>query len=298
MKPTLSVIIATKNRPDDIVRCIRSLTAQTLRGLEIIIVDQSTQFYTYPNDRAMPIRHIRMVKGGKSKALNAGIANAKGKLVAFLDDDCLPDRGWARAILRAFDHHPNVDGITGRTLPFEPRRHHGLFPLSTMESNTARVVSKPALHWKHIGNGNNMAFTRSSLRALRGFNPMLGPGTWGATAEDADILLRAMLSGYSLYYAPQAFVFHNRWVTYRKYHLHQARYACGEIACYGYFALLGFPFAKKIVRNSLWQTFRPVSSFSTICWRTIRLMFQIRGALTAGWQILHKGKKTTRLPDD
>ncbi len=88
----ISVLIATKNRPTQLSQCLRSLLLNTYKNFEILVLDQSTTGKTEKYVRALKNKNITYLKlnnPGKSKALNWGISMAKGKILAFTDDDCI-----------------------------------------------------------------------------------------------------------------------------------------------------------------------------------------------------------------
>jgi GT2 family glycosyltransferase len=90
--PRVSVIVRTKDRPRLLAEALDSLRRQTMSDFETLIVDDGSAL-----ERALleppPGRALRVVKpeppGGRSRALNAGLAAARGRYVAYLDDDDL-----------------------------------------------------------------------------------------------------------------------------------------------------------------------------------------------------------------
>ena len=70
--------------------------------------------------------------------------------------------------------------------------------------------------------------------------------------------LRTLIAGKSLYYNPQVLIYHNRWLNSRVYQKQELSYICGEIACYGYFALLGHTLGKTVVKENITDTISDV----------------------------------------
>jgi hypothetical protein len=103
MKPAVSVVSPTCGRPDLLRRCLAALEAQTLPPdtVEIIVVGDTHS------------RH------GPASARNRGWRRAKSDLVAFTDDDTVPDRRWLERGLAAFA--PGVDAVCGRIVMPIPR---------------------------------------------------------------------------------------------------------------------------------------------------------------------------------
>ena len=91
MKELVSVVIPTHNRGDLLPRAIRSVLQQTYLNLQCIVVDDASTentaqvVYQFEDDRLVYLFHES--NRGASAARNTGIAHAKGKLIAFLDDD-------------------------------------------------------------------------------------------------------------------------------------------------------------------------------------------------------------------
>lgn len=84
----ISVVITTYNRAHLLPRAIKSVLKQTLKPLEIIVVDDGSSDTTSEVIKAFPtIRYIKKENAGISSARNYGIKAAKGRYIAFLDDD-------------------------------------------------------------------------------------------------------------------------------------------------------------------------------------------------------------------
>jgi len=90
-KPLISIIIATYNRPNLIGRALKSIEAQTFKDFEVIVVDDGSTppLQLKMNDYKMKIRLFRLEQnsGFHTKPKNYGISKAKGKYIAYLDDD-------------------------------------------------------------------------------------------------------------------------------------------------------------------------------------------------------------------
>jgi GT2 family glycosyltransferase len=138
------------------------------------------------------VRHERAL--GPGAARNAGWRRARAPLVAFTDDDCVPDARWLRA---ALDIHAEQPGaiVQGRTLPDPGERdRHGLL------SRTMRV-ERLGLRYETC----NMFYPRELLVTLGGFDEGFGLQPGG---EDTDLAWRAIEAGRRAVLAPEAVVFH------------------------------------------------------------------------------------------
>src|SRR5437588_216282 len=119
-----SVIIPTYNRPDRLVRAVRSALAQRdfAGTYEIVVVDNNSDGAAAPSIAALaaespvPIRYVSEPRPGISHARNTAIAAARGEFLAFLDDDQEAEPGWLAALLAA-QRRFDADVVFG---PFHP----------------------------------------------------------------------------------------------------------------------------------------------------------------------------------
>lgn len=146
--PDLSVVICSLNGAPGVDRCLAALREQDFDGdIEMIVVDDGSTDDT----SAVALRHgARVVRhetnAGLSASRNDGIRAAHADIVGFLDDDCIPDRGWATGIVSA--HGPGVCGVGG---PVRPRGCVGFMgrylerhnPLEPLELNLGESESLP-----------------------------------------------------------------------------------------------------------------------------------------------------------
>jgi GT2 family glycosyltransferase len=171
--PIVSVVVPTCGRPDLLRRCIRALEAQTVPAeeVEIIVVDDT---------------HARH---GPAAARNRGWRRASSDLIAFTDDDTVPDRRWLERGLAAFI--PGVDAVTGRTVMPIPRQPTDY---ERNESGLMRAEFVTA----------NCFVRRAALQALGGFDENF-PLPW---REDSDLHFRLLGAGFNIVRAPDAVVVH------------------------------------------------------------------------------------------
>ncbi|HTD33381.1 MAG TPA: glycosyltransferase family A protein [Candidatus Elarobacter sp.] len=109
----LSLVIPTKNRPDEILRALESVYEHSPQIEEVIVVDQSAQPYALP-ERPHLVHLYRPELSGLTAARNAGIDASHGEIVLFLDDDCLFVNDVVAETLAVFDAHPGAVGVQSR----------------------------------------------------------------------------------------------------------------------------------------------------------------------------------------
>jgi GT2 family glycosyltransferase len=290
----ISIFIATRNRPQSVYNCLISLLQNTYRDCEILIADQSIDGETekiVKNLQSEKIKYFRIQNGGKSRALNFLIKKSKSKIIAFTDDDCVVDKYWIQNIALSFKNNAHVIGVFGKTLPYRPNKNLNLVCPCTFENKEIRFISKPEIHYKTIGYGNNMAFRKELFDKNGTFKEWLGPGSIGDTAEDAEFTLRALVYGHTLMYNPKVLIRHNKWLSEREMRTQELSYAYGEMACYGYFSHQGYTFAHGVLKKHMVRTICLCMKYATslLCfswnrktfgslyWSMLNLTTQIRG---------------------
>jgi glycosyltransferase involved in cell wall biosynthesis len=228
MSPRLSVVICSLNGAAGVERCLHALTLQTISSsLEVIVVDDGSTDTTSEVGRAHGATVIRHTANrGLATARNSGLQVATAPVVAFLDDDCEPDSGWAEQLLTGYKE--GVLGVGGAILPVTRagfmlgylQRNNPLIPqeISLAESDDIAYRLKlylrrqwtQAEHWHsrevYAFAGANMSFRRRILIEVDGFDQRFSFG-----GEDLDICMRirqAFPRG-RLEFVPKAQVIHH-----------------------------------------------------------------------------------------
>ena len=197
----MTVVVATRDRPELLSGALAALKAAVRPQDRVLVVDSaSTNDGTQLVCRGVGVELLRLEQPGTSRARNAGVAASTTPLIAFTDDDCLAQSGWAAAIAAPFGD-PAVGLVTGRVLP----DREVPAPVSVETSTEARVFTEP------VGHGASCCFRREALVAVGGFDEQLGPGAPGRAAEDADLMRRVLAAGWVGRYEPSAVVVHRQW---------------------------------------------------------------------------------------
>ena len=224
MSLAVSVIVATHNRAPQLRQTLEALIAQeTPESLawEILVVDNGSTDSTLEVFRTMAmlapgrLRYVFEPRLGKSQALNAGLAVARGGVIALTDDDVSPAADWVATAATVLDTR-DVDGAGGRILPrWEVEPPSWLLGSQLLLDCLAIMdFDKPAMLPISPGRhpqvwGANMVFRRQALAALGGFDTRLGPvGGRRFCEEDCDIVRRMLAAGRSVAYDPALTVFH------------------------------------------------------------------------------------------
>jgi glycosyltransferase involved in cell wall biosynthesis len=203
--PAFSLVLATVNRTEELARLLRSLEAQTLRDIELIVVDQNeddrvTALLTSSHG-GVRVHHLRSPRG-LSRARNHGLRAAGGEIIGFPDDDCWYGPNLLREIKNRFDRSADVDGWTGMTRDAEGR------PSASRWSMIPGRLSQRTI-WTHAMSPA-IFLRRQAVEKIGGFDESLGVGagtSWGS-GEETDFLLRGLASGLHFEYDPTLVVFH------------------------------------------------------------------------------------------
>lgn len=160
----LSVIIATYNRKGSLKETLQSLLTQDLdiNKYEIIVVNDGstdgteTLLQEYVSASPVRLKYFTQKNQGPAAARNLGISHAKGTIIAFTDDDCLPDKSWLSTIALEFQTN-SILGLQGSTFTDLNK----ITPLTHQIDNPAGNKSVPTC---------NAAYLKSALEKVGGFD--------------------------------------------------------------------------------------------------------------------------------
>jgi GT2 family glycosyltransferase len=227
---------------------VDSLLALDYPDFEIIVVDNRIGVGFEPLPEFSGGERVRVTaepKRGASAARNHGISTATGDIVAFTDDDAVVDRDWLRVIGARFALDPDVEVIGGLVLPMELQtapqlwfeEFYGGFSHSfRAEKLSIQRVGRTDDLFPYapgrFGAGCNMAFRRSTLERMGGFDTSLGPGTPAKGGEDLAMFVELIVSGGTLLFEPAAVVRHSHRRTEREFMNQVISYGTGLTAMY------------------------------------------------------------------
>lgn len=209
MTPVVSVVVATRDRAAKLSQLFdgfRALRTDARYPWELIVVDNASADGTsaaVAAVRDLPVVGLVEPRAGKGVALNTALARCRGTVVAFTDDDCVVDPGWVQAIAEAFERDPGLAAIGGRVELYDPAD----LPTAIRTSTVPHDVRSPEDVYDSVI-GANMAFRRSALERLGGFDTRMGPGGMGPSDEDTDLVYRTIRTGGRVRYVPEALVRH------------------------------------------------------------------------------------------
>jgi glycosyltransferase involved in cell wall biosynthesis len=213
--PPATVAVCTRDRPEDLGRCLAAIAGLVDDGHEILVVDSASASDATRQiaERHPGVRYLREERPGLDRARNRAIREARHEIVAFTDDDATPDRGWLPALALGF-RDPRTLCVTGLTLPLELET-----PAQEWFERTNGFGRgyRPAVHdgigcdpfFVHrVGAGVNMALRRSVLDLVGPFDDALDAGTPTRSGGDHDMFTRVLAAGYRIEYRPTAVNWH------------------------------------------------------------------------------------------
>lgn len=202
---SVSIIIPTYNRKTMLGSCLQSLIDLNYpkEKIEIIVVDDCSPEPVEIGNLPM-VKLIRMPQNsGPGAARNEAVRQAKGEIIAFLDDDCLADKDWLQALVPCFQE-PDVAGAGGRVesavLDISLDKYEQVQSPLLMGDNQRRVRKGSAVSYLATC---NLLVRKESFLAAGGFDPELRVG------EDVDLCWRLLLKGQRIYYMPGGLVYHH-----------------------------------------------------------------------------------------
>ncbi|WP_232493653.1 glycosyltransferase [Novosphingobium kaempferiae] len=206
--PTVSVVICTADRAESLDRTLQSLRQLRYERFEVVVVDGSRDGRSaeVAARHAGFIRYTTCPELNLSMSRNIGIAHARGDIVAFIDDDAIPEPDWLDLLLTGYDD-PDVAQVGGfirdnRGIDFQCRyvtvdrlgdgTHHE--DLSGVELGDDRFLGLT---------GTNFSARRDRLLAIGGFDE-----EYAYFLDETDVTVRLNDRGWGAAIVPEAEIHH------------------------------------------------------------------------------------------
>lgn len=216
LKTSVSVIVPSYRRPDELVRCLKALEAQTRLPDQLVVTVRSDdtgnleRLDEYKKTTTLPLEVVLVEIPGLIAAYNAGLKEARGDIVCLTDDDARPHPNWLEQITRYYDD-PKIGGVGGRDLVY----HDG-----QLEDGLVNKVG--TLNWFGRRDGNHQLELKGGqpveVFTLKGVNSSYRRKLMGEfdcnlrglpeTANEDDMGLKIIKQGYRLIYDPKILVDH------------------------------------------------------------------------------------------
>ena len=210
-----SILIPTYNGASRIHHCLDALTPQIEeqkaqgRDVEILVIDDGSKDETAKVVSRYPgVRLISQANAGPASARNRGAREARGKILFFTDDDCVPMPDWLDAMLACFDDSEIV-GAKGiyRT---HQKSLAARFVQIEYEDKYRLMAGPPSIDFIDT---YSAGFIRDRFQEMNGYDTSFPV----ACAEDIELSYRMSARGWKMKFAPQAIVYHTHPATFSNY---------------------------------------------------------------------------------
>lgn len=275
--PSATIAVCTRDRAEDLLHCLEAICRLFDSKQDILVVDSCSMndatkriVEKYPR-----VRYVREEHPGLNRARNRALREARHDIVAFLDDDAIPDKDWLYALTQNF-FHPYVACVTGLTMPVEletPAQEY-------FEEHTpfSRGFERKVFEWNNtfhigageVGAGTNMALRRSVLGKVGPFDEALDAGTPTRSGGDTEMFSRLLSAGYRIIYEPRALNWHRHRRSWKE--LRRTMYGYG-VGVYSFWM-------RKLLIDKEWISVLVIAHWflSSQLPRLIRSLFHIKNA--------------------
>jgi biofilm PGA synthesis N-glycosyltransferase PgaC len=202
--PFISIVVPAYNEGMNIQAAVRSLLELDYPAYEVLVVDDGSSDDTYERARAMggvpgkcTVKVIRKAKGGKARALNTGISQARGDFILSMDGDTKLSPNTLRDCIRHFDD-ARVGAVAGNVKVVN--RENVITWVQALEYVEGLAMLRKAQSYARVVNivpGPLGMFRKTALRQVHGYDD-------DTFAEDCDLTLKLLVKGWHIRYEPAA----------------------------------------------------------------------------------------------
>ncbi len=198
-----SVVLVSRDRPQMLARTLKALTQQTIAGFDVVVVTNSPQAETAMTGA----KFVSFDDANISAARNKGICAASGEIIAFCDDDSVPEPRWLERLLEPFAH-PRVGAAGGDILGrngVEVQWQPIMITCTGDETggSLAAGIYPPEPGHAIKTHGTNCAFRRSAIETIGGFDE-----AFRYFLDEADVNWRLARAGWRTAIVHRAIVHH------------------------------------------------------------------------------------------
>lgn len=218
--PKMSVIVCTYNGAATLKECLAGMRRLNYPDKEVIVVDDgSTDGVPQIAQQFPEVRYIRQEHAGLSVARNTGASAATGEILAYTDDDCVPEEDWLVWLAMAFRSR-DVACAGGPNIPPPPQNTAQAAVIAAPGGPAHVLVSDTVA--EHLP-GCNLAVRRGAFEAVEGFRPK-----YVAAGDDVDFCWRLQDRDLKIAFHPAAMVWHYRRFSVKAFFRQQAGYGKAE----------------------------------------------------------------------
>ncbi len=213
VRPRFSVIVPVYNRIDEVRDLLDSLSRQSLKNFEVIIVEDGSTAPCLDAVReaeGIDVKYYFKENEGRSIARNYGLERAAGEYFIFFDSDCVIPPDYFSVLTRELDANPTdcFGGPDSAHESFTTTQKAINFAMTSFLTTGGIRGGKVSLE-KFVPRTFNMGYSRRVYERVGGFREMF--------SEDIDMSTRIRNAGFSIALIRPAFVYHKRRVDFRKF---------------------------------------------------------------------------------
>jgi glycosyltransferase involved in cell wall biosynthesis len=200
----ISLVLATLGRDKDVADFLTSLTCQTYKNFELIIIDQNRDgkidAIVEQFTDCLHVRHIKVDFVGNARARDYGIGLANGRIVAFPDDDCTYDKDVLKQVVAEFTKRKNLSILVAGSYDFSSSR----FSIG-VNSSKAQYFSR----FQMMGVEFTQFFDRNKIDGKQfHLDHDFGIGSKYSGGEGFELLYRLLRAGNTAFYTPGIKIYH------------------------------------------------------------------------------------------
>lgn len=200
----VSLVLATLGRDLEVADFLKSLLLQTYKDFELIIIDQNKDGkiddIVEPFMSCLDVKHVKVDFTGNAKARDYGIGLAKGRIIAFPDDDCAYDKDVLKKVVDEFKRRPNLSILVAGSYDSSSSR----FSIG-VNSPSAQYFSR----FKMMGVEFTQFFDRRKIdKKDFHLDHDFGIGSKYSGGEGFELLYRLLRAGSAAFYNPEIKIYH------------------------------------------------------------------------------------------
>jgi len=207
----LSLLICTRNRAAQLAQTLKRVSAiQSKLKWELVVVDNGSTDSTsavlaeYAAVCDHPVQTVFEQGRGVSRAKNAGWRSTRSNIVVCTDDDCYPDEHYLDSIFECFSNDSRLGFVGGRILLHDPTDRR----ITIQESLEPLAFPPGSFIRPGAIQGANVAYRRTALSDVDGFDPWFGGGAL-YSGEEVELMARISAAGWKGAYDPKPVVYHH-----------------------------------------------------------------------------------------
>jgi glycosyltransferase involved in cell wall biosynthesis len=200
----ISLVLATLGRDKDVVDFLQSLTCQTYKNFDLIIIDQNKDgkidAIVEQFTDCLDVRHVKVDFVGNARARDYGIGLAQGRIIAFPDDDCAYEKDVLKQVVAEFTRRKNLSILVAGSYDFSSSR----FSIG-VNSRKAQYFSR----FQMMGVEFTQFFDRNKIDGKQfHLDHDFGIGSKYSGGEGFELLYRLLRAGNTAFYTPEIKIYH------------------------------------------------------------------------------------------